>query len=75
MHDYPILEAQMLLSGCTRKALAAGLHMHYNTLCRKLRGEMPFTLDEAFSIKARLQTDLPLEALFERRASQDKQGN
>lgn len=71
MHNYPLLEAQMLLSSCDRKSLAEALHVHYNTLCRKLRGEMPFTLDEALLIKAFLQTDLPLEELFERHASKD----
>ena len=65
MAKYPILEAQMLLSGRDRRALSKDLGVHYNPLCRKLRGEMPFTLDEALRVKRLLLTDLPLERLFE----------
>jgi len=47
------------------RRLSRDLGVHYNTLCRKLRGEMPFTLDEALRVKRLLLTDLPLERLFE----------
>ena len=60
----------MLLSGCGRKTLAQALGIHYNTLCRKMRGEIPFTLDEALAARRFLNTAVPLEELFQSRVFQ-----
>ncbi len=58
---------QMFLKGWNVRQLSQEADISYVSLRRKLRGESPFTLDEAFAIQAALQTDMPLDTLFERR--------
>ncbi len=65
---YNILIAQMSISGIDRSALAEAVGMHYNTLCRKMRGENEFTVDEAIRIKEVLGFSSSLEELFKREA-------
>ena len=64
LKKYPVLNAQIALSGMTRSRLAEAVGMHYNTLCRKLRGETGFTIDEAIMIRKALASSLPVEELF-----------
>lgn len=47
-----------------KKDIAQKLGITYNTFLLKLKGEYPFTLDEALKLKEILQTDLPVETLF-----------
>ncbi len=70
---YKRLMAQMALRGMTNQALAKQIGMLYETLCRKMRGESCFTLDEAILIKAALTCTEPLETLFERSIPNDKE--
>lgn len=63
---YNVLSAQIALAGMNRASLAETVGMHYNTLCRKMRGENSFTLEEALAIKTALNSKLPLEELFKR---------
>ncbi len=63
---YYTLAAQITLSGMTRGRLAEAVGMHYNTLCRKMRGEYEFTVEEALKIKKALGSTLPLEELFKK---------
>ena len=63
---YNVLSAQIALAGMDRARLAETVGIHYNTLCRKMRGENSFTLEEALSIKAALNSRLPLEELFKK---------
>ena len=64
LKKYPVLNAQIALSGMTRNRLAEAAGMHYSTLCRKMRGENGFTIDEAIRIRKVLNSPLPLEELF-----------
>ncbi len=61
---YNILCAQMTLSKVSRSALSRAIGIHYNTLCRKMRGENAFTVEEAVRIKQVLGSALPVEELF-----------
>ena len=61
------LEYLLLLEGLDIKGLAEAAGMTYVTLRRKLRGEASFLLDECFAIKKALNTDMPIETLFEKR--------
>ena len=63
---YNILIAQMSISGINRTRLAEAVGMHYNTLCRKMRGENDFTVDEAIRIKEVLGFTASVEELFKR---------
>ena len=42
---YNVLSAQIALAGMDRARLAKTVGIHYNTLCRKMRGENSFTLE------------------------------
>jgi len=46
--------------------LADACGMTYPSIRRKLRGEGGITLEECLAVKAALQSDMPLEKLFER---------
>ena len=53
----------------TKKEVAQKMGMKYNTFLLKLKGEYPFTFDEALLLKKVLETDLPIETLFEKSAA------
>ena len=65
---YKRVEAQLILSGLTRKDLAKELGISYNTLLLKLRRVAPFTLDEAFKVKQVTHATENIDVLFERTA-------
>lgn len=62
------VQVQMLLKGWNSHLLADRTGISYPSLRRKMRGESPFTLDEAFRIRRALGCDMDLDALFARRA-------
>ena len=47
---YPRLEAEMILRHVTRLNLKDCIKLKYNTLCKKVNGELRFSLDEAIRI-------------------------
>ena len=62
---YPNLKAEFARRGFTLEMVAKRLGVALSTLSQKLRGVYPFTLNEAKKLKEILETDLPLEVLFE----------
>ena len=64
---YAQLMAQMYLKGYDSHKLAERTRIPYTSLRRKLRGEVPLKLEEAFCIQETLECELSLNALFERR--------
>ncbi len=63
---YKQIEAGLILSGISKKELAQKLGIAYNTLLIKLKGESPFTLDEAFKIRDCLNKSMPIDEMFKR---------
>ncbi len=61
---YKRIEAHLILTGMTKRELAAQLGISYNTLLLKLKGISSFTLDEALKIKNILQATESIEELF-----------
>ncbi len=61
---YPILQAQMVIRGMTRRDLAEQIHISYVSMNRKMAGMTPFTLDEAIRNREALGTETALEKLF-----------
>ena len=47
-----------------KREIAEKMGITYNTLLLKLKGEYPFTLDEALKLKEILETDMEIEILF-----------
>lgn len=47
-----------------KREIAEKMGIRYNTLLLKLKGEYPFTLDEALKLKEILETDMEIEILF-----------
>lgn len=64
MHMYRELEAKIAYRGISKKQMAEGINMNYNTLLSKMGGKSKFTLDEAVSIKDYLDEDITIEELF-----------
>lgn len=62
---YRMLESRIVYKGISKKRLADGIHMNYNTLLAKMSGKVKFTLDEAVLIKKYLDESIPIEELFE----------
>lgn len=63
---YKRVEAQIILSGMSKKEIAQCLGISYNTLNLKLSGKSSFSLDEAMEIKRILQAEDAVERLFEK---------
>ncbi len=61
---YRELEARIAYRGISKKQMAEGINMNYNTLLSKMGGKSKFTLDEAVSIKDYLDEDITIEELF-----------
>ncbi len=61
---YRELEAKIAYRGISKKQMAEGINMNYNTLLSKMGGKSKFTLDEAVSIKDYLDEDITIEELF-----------
>ena len=66
---YTQVMIQMYMKGWNMRELAGEVGMSYVSLRRKLRGESPVLLDEAFSIRKALEVQMPLDALFEKRVA------
>ncbi len=64
---YAQVMVQMFMRGWNMRQLAEETDISYVSLRRKLRGESPFTLEEAFAVRDALEVELPLDALFEKR--------
>lgn len=62
---YPTLRAEMARRRITASMLAVAIGVNDGTISRKLTGKAPITLGEAVTIKEYLETDLPLDVLFE----------
>ena len=60
------IEMEIFVKHLSKKKIAEALGITYNTLLLKLSGKATFTLDEAMKLKEVLQSDLPIEELFER---------
>jgi DNA-binding XRE family transcriptional regulator len=65
---YKRVEAQIVLSGVSKKQLAQNIGISYNSLNLKLNGRRAFSLDEATEIKRLLNAEEPIETLFDRSA-------
>lgn len=65
---YPNLRAEMARRNLTLEPLANELDITVPTLSQKLNGKYPITLNEAKKIKVFLNTEIPLEVLFETEA-------
>lgn len=62
---FPNLNAERARKGVTLEDLAKVLNIRTATMCEKLNGKYPITLDEAIKIKSYLEVDMPLDKLFE----------
>ena len=61
---YPILDAELEKRTMTRKFLAENIGVNYQTLKRKLRGEITLDLKTAEKIRDFLGVDMTIEELF-----------
>lgn len=61
---YPRLEAEMILRHVTRLNLKDCIKLKYNTLCKKVNGELRFSLDEAIHIQETFFSDMAVNELF-----------
>ena len=62
---YPNLRAEMVRKNITVEQLAEFLGIDISTLSRKLNGKSGFTFRETLTINDFLQTEMPVEVLFE----------
>ena len=62
---YPRLEAEMILRHATRLNLKDCIKLKYNTLCKKVNGELRFSLDEAIRIQETFFPDVSVNQLFQ----------
>lgn len=63
---FPEVRVEMARKKLTALDLSNKTGIRYQTLTAKLRGESELTFNEAVTIKAGLETDLPLEVLFKK---------
>lgn len=63
---YARLMVEMYLAGMDNRTLAEKSGIKYASLRRKMRGDTPIRLEEAARIRTALQSNLPLEKLFEK---------
>lgn len=61
---YRLLESRLAYKGISKKQLAEGIHMNYDTILSKMAGKSKFTLDEAILIKEYLEEESSVEELF-----------
>lgn len=61
---YRLLESRLVYKGISKKQLAEGIHMSYDTILSKMSGKSKFTLDEAILVKEYLEEEIPVEELF-----------
>lgn len=64
---YRNLKAEMARQDLSICALAELIHMSMQKLSRRLKGEVPFTVDEAIDIREKMKLQhMPIEVLFKR---------
>lgn len=63
---YRNAKAEMVRAGLTLAKLSDRMGCTVSTLSLKLNGKFPITLDEARNFKRLVNSDLPLEVLFEK---------
>ena len=63
---YRNVRAEMTRAGLTLEGVSKALGCTISTWSQKLNGKYPITLDEAKALKKLLNSDLPLEVLFEK---------
>lgn len=61
---YPRLEAEMILRHITRLDLKDCIKLKYNTLCKKVNGELRFSLEEAIRLQEEFFPDVTVNELF-----------
>lgn len=61
---YPRLEAEIIKRGLLKGDICKRLSINRASLCYKLNGERPFTLEQAFTIQKTWFPGIPMEALF-----------
>lgn len=61
---FPNVRAEMARLNYNIATLANKADMKYSTLQTKLKGERPFTIEEAIRIKNALKADMYIEELF-----------
>lgn len=61
------LEYERLCKNLSIQELADASGISYVSMRRKLRGEAPWQLEECMAVKKALNSDLPIETLFEKR--------
>lgn len=61
---YPNLRAEMARKNFTAEKMAQIIGRTNGTFSLKYNGKAEFSLDEAFKIKAALETDLTIDELF-----------
>lgn len=65
---YPNVRAEMARKNLTILALSEKTGIRYQTLTAKLKGDSELTLSDCRKIKSALETELPLEMLFDEEA-------
>ena len=61
---YPNLKFLISEKGCSQKQIAEGIGIHPRTFCEKLKGQYPFTLDEAIKIKEIFFPGVSMDELY-----------
>lgn len=63
---YPNIKAELARKNMTIIDLSNATGIRYQTLIGKLKGDYPFTVSEAMSVKKAIGVEIPLEILFEK---------
>lgn len=70
--EYVNLRAEMAKNGVSVEDVAQVLGIHRNTASGKVRGEVPFTIDEAFALRDARFPGYEVGYLFRKRATTDQ---
>lgn len=66
---YPNFDRELKIKRFTVRSLALHSGMKYMTLYAKVKNGKNLTIDEALLLKATLESDLPIEELFEKKVA------
>ena len=61
---YSNLKAEMARCGISQKEMADFLHIHENSMCNKINGSSPISIEEAFKIRNKYFPNIELQYLF-----------
>ena len=61
---YPVLDQMIESRGVRKRTIAKRINVTERTLCRKLDGVSPFTLEEAKELQRHFFPDVPIQTLF-----------